>query len=139
LEGCAIWSLKIYDRGRLVRDLIPVAKDDKVYDYIMPENGLFDLITEIFFGNSNEGGTYSLTTYFENENRDENGPQLAVATKSITVKPEEVFPLWVILDPSIYGKITMNYYDYDYTYIANQFVNVPTWFSKNNTTLEDVL
>jgi hypothetical protein len=47
-----------------VRDLIPVAKGDKIYDYIMPENGMFDLVTEIFFGNSNDGGTYTITTYF---------------------------------------------------------------------------
>ena len=52
--------MKIYDQGRLVRDLIPVAKGDKVYDYVMPEDGLFDLITEIFFGNSNQGGKYEM-------------------------------------------------------------------------------
>ena len=138
VEGCAIWSLKVWDRDRLVRDLIPVAKGDKVYDYIMPENGMFDLITEIFFGNSNQGGEYEITTYFTNENK-ESGPNLALATKKVVVKPEEVFPLWVVLDPTIYGKMTMNYYDYDYSFINNQFVNVPTWFSKNNTTIEDIL
>lgn len=140
LEGCAIWGLKIWDRDRLVRDLIPVAKGDKIYDYIMPENGMFDLITEIFFGNSNQGGKYELTTYFDNKNiNSENDPQLSLATQTITVEPEEVMPLWVILDPSIYGKITINYYDYDYSFINNQFVNVPTWFSRNNTTAEDIL
>ena len=140
LEGCAIWGLKIWDRDRLVRDLIPVAKGDKIYDYIMPENGLFDLITEIFFGNSNQGGEYELTTFFDNANiNSEDDPQLALATKKVVVKPEEVMPLWVMLDPSIYGKITINYYDYDYSFINNQFVNVPTWFSRNNTTAEDIL
>jgi hypothetical protein len=58
MAGAAIWSIKLYDRDRLVRDLIPVAKGDKIYDYVMPANGLFDLVTEIFFGNSNTGGTY---------------------------------------------------------------------------------
>ena len=139
LEGCAIWGLKIWDRDRLVRDLIPVAKGDKIYDYEMPENGLFDLITEIFFGNSNNGGEYEMTTYFGNENRGEGAPQFSLTTKTVKVEPEEVMPLWVILDPSVYGKITMNYYDYDYSFITNQFVNVPTWFSKNNTTIEDIL
>lgn len=139
LEGCAIWSLKIWDQDRLVRDLIPVAKGDKIYDYIMPENGMFDLITEIFFGNSNKGGKYEITTYFTNENAESGGPSLTLATKSVEIKPEEVMPLWVIPDPSIYGKITMNYYDYDYSFINNQYVNVPTWFSKNNTTIEDIL
>lgn len=139
LEGCAIWSLKIWDRDRLVRDLVPVAKGDKIYDYVMPENGMFDLITEIFFGNSNKGGKYEITTYFTNENAESGGPSLVPATKTLEVKPEEVMPLWVILDPSIYGKMTMNYYDYDYSFITNQYVNVPTWFSKNNTTIEDIL
>ena len=139
LEGCAIWSLKIWDRDRLVRDLVPVAKGDKIYDYVMPENGMFDLITEIFFGNSNKGGKYEITTYFTNENAESGGPSLVPATKTLEVKPEEVMPLWVILDPSIYGKMTMNYYDYDYSFITNQYVNVSTWFSKNNTTIEDIL
>lgn len=139
LEGCAIWSLKIWDRDRLVRDLVPVAKGDKIYDYVMPENGMFDLITEIFFGNSNKGGKYEITTYFTNENAESGGPSLVPATKTLEVKPEEVMPLWVILDPSIYGKMTINYYDYDYSFITNQYVNVPTWFSKNNTTIEDIL
>ena len=139
LEACAIWSVKIWDRDRLVRDLIPVAKGDKIYDYIMPENGLFDLVTEIFFGNSNEGGVYEITSYFENENKNEDSTQLIQATKKVEIKPEDVDPLWVIYDPMYYGKITMNYYDYDYTFIANQFVSVPTWYSSSNTTIENIV
>ena len=139
LEACAIWGVKIWDRDRLVRDLIPVAKGDKIYDYIMPENGLFDLVTEIFFGNSNEGGSYELTSYFENENKGEDGTQLIQATKKVEIKPEQVMPLWVIYDPMYYGKITMNYYDYDYSFITNQFVSVPTWYGANNTTVEDIV
>ena len=41
-----------------MRDLIPVAKNDKIYNYTAPANGLFDKVTEIFFTNSNQGGTY---------------------------------------------------------------------------------
>ena len=63
MTGCAIWHLKIYDRDRLVRDLVPVAEGDTIYDYQMPGNGLFDLVTEIFFGNSNEGGSYHFEGY----------------------------------------------------------------------------
>jgi hypothetical protein len=117
LEACAIWSVKVWDRDRLVRDLIPVAKGEKIYDYIMPENGLFDLVTEIFFGNSNEGGTYKLTTYFNNENP--NGPQLLEGTQEVTITPEQVLKFWVIKDPSYYGKIIVNYYNYNYDFIAN--------------------
>ena len=138
LQACAIWSVKIWDRDRLVRDLIPVAKDDKIYDYIMPENGMFDLVTEIFFGNSNKGGTYTLTTYLENENKGDGQPQLLLGTSTVEIKPEEVEPLWVCLDPTYYGKITMNYYNYDYSFIGNQFVTVPTWYSPANTTIEEI-
>ena len=139
LEACAIWSVKIWDRDRLVRDLIPVAKGDKIYDYIMPENGLFDLVTEIFFGNSNEGGTYTLNTFYSNENKEDNGPTLIQGERTVTITPDQVLPLWVIPDPGYYGKITMNYYDYDYSFINNQFVSVPTWYSPSNTTIENIV
>ena len=134
LEACAIWGVKIWDRGRLVRDLIPVAEGDKVYDYTMPANGLFDLITEIFFGNSNEGGEYKQEGYFTVKEG-----HLQQDVKTVKVLPEEVKPLWVILDPGYYGKMTMNYYDYDYSFINSQFINVPTWYSKSNTTKAEIL
>lgn len=135
MRGCAIWSLKIYDRDRLVRDLIPVAKGDKIYDYVMPANGLFDKITEIFFGNSNTGGTYSFNGSFVNS--EEGTISNAVAKKTITA--DEILPLQTIYDPLIYGKITVNYYDYDNTFINNQFVNVPTWYNSYNESLENYL
>ena len=135
MSGCAIWSLKIYDRDRLVRDLIPVAKGDKIYDYVMPANGLFDKITEIFFGNGNEGGTYTFNGSFVN--KDEGTISNAVATK--TIKANEVLPLQVIYDPLIYGKMTINYYDYDNSFINNQFVDVPTWYNKENEDIEGYL
>ena len=141
LEACAVWHVKIWDRDRLVRDLIPVAKGDKIYDYIMPETGMFDLVTEIFFGNANQGGTYELETFFTDENHSgsNDDPLLKKEKKKIVVKPEEVLPFYTILDPAVYGTITMNYYDYDYTFLGNQFVAVPTWFSKSNTTFEEMV
>lgn len=134
LEACAIWGVKIWDRGRLVRDLIPVAEGDLVYDYTMPANGMFDLITEIFFGNANEGGEYTQQGYVSLKDG-----SLKQDTITVKVNPEDVFPLWVILDPGYYGKMTMNYYDYDYSFIDSQFINVPTWYSKNNTTKAEIL
>ena len=134
LNACAVWGVKIWDRDRLVRDLIPVAEGDKVYDYTMPANGLFDLITEIFFGNANEGGEYTEKGYTSL-----GGGSLKQDTITVKVSPEEVQPLWVILDPGYYGKMTMNYYDYDYSFINSQFINVPTWYSKNNTTKAEIL
>ena len=116
--GGVLWSLKIYDRDRLVRDLIPVEQGDVIYDYTMPEDGLFDLITEIFFGNSNPG-------HLTNKQGQE-----------ITYVPT---PLIVVPDILSYGKTTTNYYDYDNTFLGNKFVDVPTWFCGRNTTLEDIL
>ena len=135
MSGCAIWSLKIYDRNRLVRDLIPVAKGDRIYDYVMPANGLFDKVTEIFFGNANKGGTYSFNGSFV----DTVEGTISNATATRTITADEILPLEVICDPTIYGKITVNYYDYDNTFISNQFVNVPTWYNAKNETLENLL
>lgn len=132
MTGCAIWSIKIYDRDRLVRDLIPVAKGDLIYEYVMPENGLFDKVTEIFFGNSNTGGTYTIEGYLGNN-------QASYAKQTREIKPEEVEPLHCILDPTILGKTISNYYDYDNSFLGNQFVDVPTWFNPKNTTIEDIL
>jgi hypothetical protein len=139
LEACAVWHVKVWDRDRLVRDLIPVEKGDKVYDYIMPETGMFDLITEIFFGNANEGGVYEIETYFTDPNATgDDDPQLKKDKRVREIKPNEILPFYTILDPAIYGKITMNYYDYDYTFLGNKYVSVPTWFSPNNTTFEEI-
>ena len=133
--GCYLWGLKLYDRDRLVRDLIPVAKGDKIYDYIMPENGLFDLITEIFFGNNNQGGTYTNPNY---SGIDDTG-KITSSYMVNTITPKEVLQLNVMYDPLIYGKITENYYDYDNQFIANQYVDVPTYYNPQDESLENML
>ena len=135
IGGGSVWGLKIYDRDRLVRDLIPVAEGDKIYDYIMPANGLFDLVTEIFFGNSNVGGTYTYSGSFISQ---EDG-SIDKATQTRTITPEEILPLKVMYDPMIYGKIINNYYDWDNTFIDNQFVDVPTYIMSDVEPIEDVL
>lgn len=134
LSGCAIWNIKIYDRDRLVRDLIPLAKGDKVYDYVAPANGLFDKVTEIFFTNNNEGGVYEGT--ISSETTEGN---LTLASIKRTIDAKEVLPLMVIPDPITYGKCAINYYDYDNSFITNQLVSVPTWFSSQNTNIETIL
>lgn len=136
---CAVWGIKIWDRDRLVRDLIPVKKDQKIYDYTMPENGLFDLITEIFFGNANFGGTYTTDTYFPAPARAEGMTYLSKQRMSRTITPDQVYPLLVSDDPLTYGKITVNYYNYDNTFLGNQFVDVPIWYNTHNNSLEDIL
>ena len=135
LDMGAIWYMKIYDQGRLVRDLIPVAKGDKIYDYVMPEDGLFDLITEIFFGNSNQGGKYEMDMYGAKEG----SIQLIKYHRTCEITADQVCPLHCIPDPMYWGKITENYYDYDNKFINNQYVDVPTWFHPDNDTIENIL
>ena len=135
IHSAYIWHMKIWDQDRLIRDLIPVAKGDKIYDYVMPENGMFDLITEIFFGNSNQGGTYKMNRYGTLEG----DKQLIPYQETITIRPDDVCPLHCIEDPMYWGKITENYYDYDNSFINNQYVDVPTWFHPNNDTIENIL
>ena len=135
MTGAAIWHLKIYDRDRLVRDLIPVAQGDIIYDYEMPGNGLFDLQTEIFFGNSNLGGNYHFSGYSQDSILYKQG----YVDADVSISSQDVYPLQTILDPTIYGKTITNYYDYDNTFINNQYVNIPCWYNPENEALEDIL
>lgn len=134
MSGCAIWSVKIYDRDKLVRNLVPVAKGDMIYDYVIPDNGLFDLVTEIFFGNTNEGGTYTFSGYLRNGTG-----QIGYSTETKTISASEIYPLKTKLDPLIYGKTVANYYDYDNSFIANKYVDVPVWYNPENESLENIL
>ena len=147
IGGAAIWRVKVYDRDRLVRDMIPVAKGDQIYNYTMPDNGLFDLVTEIFFGNANQGGHYE-GSYRGYGGKTEYSFDILPPSPddwsgySYTYRqypPVPVLPLFTVPDLVSYGKITTNYYNWDNTFIDNQFVNVPTWFYRYNTTIEDLL
>ena len=126
----AIWGLKIWDRDRLVRDLIPVAKGDKIYNFTAPANGLFDKITEIFFTNDNDGGTY---TYVSGEH----GKNFTVKKETITA--DQVEPLNVIDDFTEWGKITVNYYDENNKFLNNQYVTIPLHINENDTSCAETL
>lgn len=117
-----IWGVKILDRDRLVRDMIPVEKGQEIYDYIAPSNCLFDIVTETFFGNSNQGGTY----------------KTADGEQTIVVKPEDVLPLKVKSDPTTWGRITVNYYKDKNVFLGNKSVDVPINFNPDETTKEEV-
>ena len=126
-----IWYLKIWDRNRLVRDLIPVAKGDQIYDFIAPANGLFDKVTEIFFTNENEGGTYKV-------------PQIAargsfLGYRDEIVTAEQVYPLRCSDDPTIWGKIVVNYYDNNNNFLGNQYVTIPVHYNEANESMADLL
>ena len=87
-----IWYIKIWDRNKLVRNLIPVAEGDQIYDYTAAHNGMFDIVTETFFYNQNSGGNYATPIYHE-------GRITGTATKEVT--PEDVFTLQVDPDPTV--------------------------------------
>lgn len=122
----AVWSVKIWDRGRLVRDLIPVEEGDQIYDYVAPANGMFDKVTEIFFTNENKGGTYTCYTS-------------GLSTYQKTVSADEVQTLRVKPDPTQYGKIVVNYYDYDNSFLGNKWVKIPTDYFASNIAFKDLL
>ena len=126
-----IWYLKIWDRNRLVRDLIPVAKGDQIYDFIAPANGLFDKVTEIFFTNENDGGTYKV-------------PRLATRGRFLgyrdeIVTAEQVVELRCSDDPTIWGKIVVNYYDNNNNFLGNQYVTIPVHYNEANESMADLL
>jgi len=126
-----IWYLKIWDRNRLVRDLIPVAKGDQIYNFVAPANGLFDKVTEIFFTNENDGGTYKV-------------PRLAARGRFLgyrdeTVTAEQVAELRCSDDPTIWGKIVVNYYDNNNNFLGNQYVTIPVHYNEANESMADLL
>lgn len=127
-----LWGVKIWDRDRLVRDLIPVAEGDKIYDYIAPANCLFDKVTEIFFTNQNFGGEY-------HQQVTNNFGKPITGTYTETVEASEVFPLRVSDDPTIYGNIVANYYDDEFNFLGNQYVEVPVHYTEDNISIEDLL
>ena len=126
---CMVWYVKVWDRDKLVRHMIPVAAGDMIYDYVMPANGMFDIITETFYGNQNNGGTY---TYLM-------GSSYHTYSNTVTVEPEEVFPLEVKPDPTMWGQVVVNYYDENNNFIANQYVDIPVHHKEDNETIEEIL
>ena len=120
--------------------MIPVAEGDRVFGYTAPATGLFDLITEIFFDASS--ANENLGWWFGAPSADAGGLITSSgihATKRLSeITPyirngsyrnryiESIMPLYCIPDPLMIGKITANYYDYDNSFIANQYVDVPT-------------
>ena len=49
--------LKIWDNGTLVRDMVPVPACMKIGNFVVPENGMWDIVEQKFYGNANSTGT----------------------------------------------------------------------------------
>ena len=51
------YYMKVYNNGTLVRDLVPVPACMRIGDFIVPENGMWDIVNQRFYGNANTTGT----------------------------------------------------------------------------------
>lgn len=49
------YSASFYENGKLTRYMVPVPQGLKIKDFIVPENGMFDIIEQKFYGNSGTG------------------------------------------------------------------------------------
>lgn len=125
---CMVWYVKVWDRDKLVRNLIPVAEGDQIYDYIAPANGMFDLVTETFYGNQNKGGKYSIPQGHGNK----------IYYTDIEVLPEEVAELHVDNDPTVWGNIVVNYYDDENNFLGNQYVEIPVHYKEDNMSIYEI-
>lgn len=125
VQRSLIWYIKIWDRDKLVRDLIPVNEGDLIYDYIAPADCLFDKVTETFYSNQNVGGSYEWLDVYGHP-------------VSSTIEPEDVYPVHVSPDPTVWGNVVVNYYDDDNNFLGNQYVEIPVHYKEANTTIYEI-
>lgn len=50
-----IYSFRLYNDGMLVRHFVPVPAGMVIGDYIVPSNGMWDIVEQKFYGNSGTG------------------------------------------------------------------------------------
>ena len=51
------YNFQIWDNDVLVRDMVPVPACMRIGDFIVPENGMWDIVEQKFYGNANSTGT----------------------------------------------------------------------------------
>lgn len=49
------YSSKLYDNNKLIRNYVPVPKDLFIGDFVVPSNGMFDIIEQKFYPNQGTG------------------------------------------------------------------------------------
>lgn len=54
-DAMYIYSTKIYEDDVLIHDFLPVPAGLKIGNFTVPENGMWDIITQTFFGNAGTG------------------------------------------------------------------------------------
>ncbi len=50
-----IYYFKVYDKGKLVRNFVPVYKGAKIGEFIVPENGMWDIVEQKYYSNAGTG------------------------------------------------------------------------------------
>lgn len=54
-DGLKIYQLSFYDGDTLVRDFVPVPAGMVINGYVVPSNGMWDIVEQKFYGNSGTG------------------------------------------------------------------------------------
>lgn len=50
-----IYYFKVYDKGKLVRNFVPIYKGAKIGDFVVPGNGMWDIVEQKFYPNAGTG------------------------------------------------------------------------------------
>lgn len=50
-----IYYFKVYDNGKLVRNFVPIYKGAKIGDFVVPGNGMWDIVEQKFYPNAGTG------------------------------------------------------------------------------------
>lgn len=50
-----IYYFKVYDKGRLVRNFVPIYQGAVIGDFVVPENGMWDIVEQKFYPNAGTG------------------------------------------------------------------------------------
>lgn len=50
-----IYYFKVYDKGKLVRNFVPVQQGAKIGDFVVPDNGMWDIVEQKFYPNAGTG------------------------------------------------------------------------------------
>ena len=50
-----IYYFKVYDKGKLVRNFVPIYKGAKIGDCVVSENGMWDIVEQKFYPNAGTG------------------------------------------------------------------------------------
>ena len=47
-----IYYFKVYDKGKLVRNFVPIYQGAKIGDFVVLENGMWDIVEQKFYPNA---------------------------------------------------------------------------------------